>query len=133
VSMGGDMSSRFKAGLAAVLIGAAAVLGVLMAYLLRQGLDKASLWASVLGLPLTVIIAVSGVWTAVLAAKANREPALSSRTGSASGRGTQARTAVIRSGDIRQDHISGPAIAHTGVGDVFLTVPTAQKPPDEPA
>lgn len=129
--MGGDMSPLLKAGVAAVLIGTATVLGAAITYLLQQGLDTASLWASVLGLPLAVVIAVSGVWTAVAAAKASRQPAFSGRKGSASGRGAQAQPAakrdmadVERSGDIHQDH-TGRAIAHTGCGDIEVQIADA--------
>lgn len=129
--MGGDMSPLLKAGLAAVLTGTGTALGIAITYLLQQGLDTASLWASVLGLPLAVVIAVSGVWTAVAAAKASREPAVSGRNGSASGRGTHAQPAgksdmgdVDRSGDIHQRH-TGTAIAHTGCGDIEVQIADA--------
>ena len=66
------MSRQVKVWLAMGLIIITAGLGSVMAYLLRQGLDQASLWASYLGLPLTVCIAVSGVWAVILAARALR-------------------------------------------------------------
>lgn len=66
------MSRQVKICLAVGLVILAAILGSLMAYLSRQGLDKASLWASYLGLPVTVVVAVSGVWAVVLAAMALR-------------------------------------------------------------
>ena len=60
-----------NSGLAVALIIAAVALGGFLAYLLHRGLATASMWATFLVLPLTVIIAVAAVWAAVLAARAS--------------------------------------------------------------
>lgn len=112
----GVMSSKWlKPGVAGVLIVAAGVLGMLLAFLMRQGLAKASLWATFLVLPLTVVIAIAGVWAAVLAARglhADRVPA---------GGKAAAGPDIARSGSVYQTGTQGLAIAHTGRGDINLT------------
>jgi len=128
---GGIMSRRLIFILAATAAGATAGLVFLLVFLLRQGLGKASMWATFLVLPLTVIIAVAGVWATVVAAH-----------GSSEGRGEApdhslekmpVRPSVVRSGDIRQEHTAGPSIAHTGAGDIIFARPEAVESPDEPA
>lgn len=108
----GLMSKWLRAGVAAGLVVAAGALGVLLAFLLRQGLAKASMWATFLVLPLTVVIAIAGIWAAVLAAQglhADRGP---------TDRSTAAEPGVGSSGSVYQTNTDGPAIAHTGLGDI---------------
>ena len=127
------MTRRFKVALASVLLGVAVVMGALMASLLRQGLDKASLWASLLGLPLTVLIAVCGAWTVVLAAKEVHSSEVPGRSGPGSAPTTDARY-LSRSGDIWQSHTGGSTVAHTGVGDINVTGPAVKEAAtDDPA
>jgi hypothetical protein len=123
------MSGRLRVSVAAVIIAMAGALGALLAYLLQQGLARASLWATVLVLPLTVIATVAGVWAAILAAQALRHSqALNERP---SAEDAVDPPSIARSGDVRQEHMSGPAIAHTGVGDIIFTASEAVIPSDE--
>jgi hypothetical protein len=124
------MSRRSKVSLAAVLILAAVVLAAFMAYLLRQGLDRASLWATYLGLPVTVITGSAGVWAAVLAAKAlhGAENMLEADQGGSSG---GVRPSISGSGGIRQSNTGGITIAQIGSGDIDVTGQPTQEPPHE--
>jgi hypothetical protein len=108
---------RLKLVVAAVLMVTVGALGVVLAFLLRQGLAKASSWATVLVLPLTVVIAIAGIWAAVLAARGLRagEEVADDKKAAAQG--------VARSGSIYQTGTRGSAIAHTGWGDISITGP----------
>jgi hypothetical protein len=56
------------------LVAAAFVLtAAVAAFLIGQGLNKAGTWATVLGLPIAILSAAAGVWSAVLAARTLRE------------------------------------------------------------
>jgi hypothetical protein len=101
-------------------------LGTLIFYLLRQGIDKAGLWVAVLGFPVAVVSATAAVWTTVLAAKALREPRPRGREALPP---AEARSGVVRSGSIRQDHTRGSAVAHSGTGDVTVNFPVQNHPP----
>jgi hypothetical protein len=114
--------------------GAAAVLAVaaaLAVFLVSQGLDKAGLWATALGLPLGVIIAIAAVWTAMLAAKPRRGPEHRHDTQQSADLRSGFAPGVTSSGGIRQDHTSGTAVAHTGRGDINIAGPPAGESPDE--
>jgi hypothetical protein len=114
------MGRGFKVSLvAAALILAAVMLGMFMAYLFRQGLDKASLWATYLGLPVTVITAGAGVWATVVAAKSLRE-AKNAENGPEVGPGG-VRSTTTESGTTRQTNTSGITIAQIGNGDIHVT------------
>jgi hypothetical protein len=125
------MSGRSKLGVAAALIVAASALGAFLVFLLRQGLVRASLWATLLVLPLTVIIAVAGAWAAVLAARALHDG--QERTERSPAAGAAFRPDISRSGSIYQTKTGGPAIAHTGVGDIISSRPETAESPDESA
>ena len=127
--MGGAMGNWARAGAGAVMVAAAAALAV---FLVSQGLDKASLWATVIGLPLAAIIAISGVWTTFLAARSLRGSEQQNETPHTADPRDDSRPGVTRSGSIHQDNTRGTAIAHTGSGDIGITgLPTGDSP-DEP-
>lgn len=112
------MDRRLKICVAGVLIVMACALGALLGYLLQQGLLRASLWATFLVLPLTVVTAVAGVWAAVLAARALRDGREQNERRSAEDVVDSA--VVARSGNVHQERTCGPAIAHTGAGDIIV-------------
>ena len=116
------MGGWLRFSVATVATVAASVLGVFLA---SQGLMRASLWATALGLPLTVIIAVAGVWTAVLAAKTlAREPNQQARKALDTAGGSPKECG--EPGNIRQDGTGGITIAHTGTGHITVTGPLAE-------
>jgi hypothetical protein len=92
---------------------------VLMVYLLQQGLAEASMWATLLVLPLTVIIAVAGLWAAVVAARSHRSGP--ERAGSGPGPSVACAPTIGSSGSISQDSRGGLAAAHSGTGDIMVT------------
>jgi hypothetical protein len=59
-----------KVGLVA---GAFLAAGALAAFLIDQGLNDAGTWATVIGLPIAILSAATGAWSAVLAARTLRE------------------------------------------------------------
>jgi hypothetical protein len=129
LDMGRVVSGGLRAGLAVALIVAAAALGGSLVYLLHRGLATASLWATFLVLPLTVIIAVAAIWAAVLAARVPRDDQVQ-KQGIAAEDGGPPR--IGKSGDIHQGH-SGTAVAHTGAGDIIFNASEEVDLPDEPA
>src|SRR5690348_3176146 len=64
------MSRLAKAGLWGAAFVVCAGAGV---FLVSQGLSRASLWVTVVGLPIAIVGAAAGVWAAILAAVALRE------------------------------------------------------------
>ena len=118
---------RVSAGI--ILVALAAGLCV---FLVRQGLGKASLWASILGLPLAAIIAVAGVWAAVLAARSMRGSHLQRETPEATGLSLDARPGVSGTGTIRQRETRGTTVAHTGSGDINVNAARSEQQQDEP-
>jgi high-affinity Fe2+/Pb2+ permease len=123
------MSRRLRLMLAVTAAGATAGLAFLLVFLLRQGLGKASMWATFLVLPLTVVVAVAGVWAAVVAARGSREDR--SEATDQNLEKSPIRPSVARSGDIHQEHTAGPSIAHTGAGDIIFARPETVESPDE--
>ena len=106
------MGGRFKIYMAVVLIVLTGVLVVFLVFLLREGLPEASMWATFLVLPLTVVTTIAGVWATVLASRTLRnDHEQNDRRSSVEERG--AMPGVTRSGDVRQEHTGGPAIAPT--------------------
>ena len=87
-------------------------------FLIIQGLERASLWAAILGLPLTAIGTAAGVWTALLTVRTlrgSREQAGAEPSGSDS-------SVVKQSGNIQQTSTEGITIGHTGDGDINITL-----------
>lgn len=124
------MNRLLRAGVAAGLILGTAALTVLLVFLLRDGLAKASLWATFLVLPLTAISAVAGVWATAIAARSlgdNRMPSKDPSVGH-----VVDQPSIGRSGNIRQQRTDGPAVAHTGVGDIIYTGLETPESSDEP-
>ena len=112
------MKGRFKAGIAVTLISSAIGLGFLSWSLLRQGLEQASLWATFLVLPLTVISTFAAVWALIAAARAggdDQDPVKRSQA-----RREPARSGVGVSGNIHQERTGGTTVAHTGAGDIVI-------------
>jgi hypothetical protein len=106
-------------------------LAVLMVYLFRQGLGKASLWATFLVLPFTVISAVAGVWAIVLAARTPQTG--SEQTEQPPSPSEIFGSKITRSGSIRQNQDAGSAVAHSGVGDIIFNgseLADLHEPPD---
>jgi hypothetical protein len=87
------------------------------------------MWATFLVLPLTVVVAVAGVWAAVVAARGSSEDR--SEAPDHSLENVPVRPSVVRSGDIHQEHTAGPSIAHTGAGDIIFAKPETVESPDE--
>lgn len=105
----------------------------LAVFLVSQGLVKASLWASVLGLPVALIIAVAGVWAALLAAKAPHGHGQGQAAGTTSKPNDDGTADDTRSGSIYQVSTSGTAMGSTGSGDIHYTSVTGLEPPNEPS
>jgi hypothetical protein len=83
-------------------------------FLVSQGLGKASSWAAVIGLPLTAVGVIAGVWTAILTRRILQGP----RRQATAELSDAASNGVSKSGKIRQKNTDGITIAHTGSGDV---------------
>ena len=105
---------RFSVSVGLLISGAGA--GLLVAFLAAQGLERASWWASVIVLFLTVAAVVTGIWSA-WASMAARNPTASA-AGSASSEST-GRTRRVqwlgKSGSLRQK--GSKNIANTGIMD----------------
>lgn len=56
------MGRAAKAMAAAGLLGTGAATVTLVFFLIRQGLERATMWAGVLVLFLTIVIAITGIW-----------------------------------------------------------------------
>lgn len=123
------MNGRLRVGVAAGLIAGTTALAVLLVFLLRDGLAKASLWATFLVLPLTAISAIAGVWAVVIAARSLRDGRVPTKD--SSGGDVVDRPRIVRSGNVRQERTDGPAVAHTGVGEIIFTGPETAEPSDE--
>ncbi|SRR5258706_11603630 len=91
----------------AAVFAAAAGFGI---FLVSQGLNRAASWTIIVGLPVTVVGVIAGVWSAVLATRALRE--------TRARRETEAPPRPSSSGDIRQRKTHGITIAHIGKGDI---------------
>jgi hypothetical protein len=95
-------------------------------FLVREGLDRASAWVTVLGFPLVVAGTAAGVWSVVRAAGTGREgrrvdTPLRQESQDLSGQSTPERPGMDASGSIRQSNTGGINAAHTGQGDINLT------------
>lgn len=114
----GDMTGKWlRISVCGAVAATALALG---SYLISQGLVRASLWAAALGLPLTVVITVTGIWAAVLASRAlGRDSARNKITTPQAGVRESGNPRA--SGGIRQDSTGGITIAHTGTGDITVT------------
>jgi len=99
-----------KVATAAALVSLTAGLLILMFYLFRQGLDKASEWATFLVLPATAISTVAGVWTVVLAVQALRG---GGKTARGTGEGNRAEEKTSSSAP------AGVAFSNTVEGNTF--------------
>ncbi|GAA3812908.1 tetratricopeptide repeat protein [Sphaerisporangium flaviroseum] len=106
--------AKFVAGCGVFLSGA--WLGF---FLVGQGLDRASLWASVLGLPLSAIATAMGAWAALLAAKTLHATRGSLATDDATE--TLVRRTSMPLGT-RNTIVDGVIVAHTGDDDVVVQV-----------
>lgn len=108
--------SRFaKSVLTAGLLLAGAGVGLLVVFLVGQGLVRASLWATVLSFGLAGLGVVVGVWGLIAA----RQP---SRAADAPDRRDR-HPADGRTGSITQISSGGITIAHTGEGDINTSGP----------
>jgi hypothetical protein len=112
------MGGRFRAGIAVTLISSAIGLGFLSWSLLRQGLERASLWATFLVLPLTVISTAAAVWAVTAAARTSGYGQDATQRSPA--RREPAQSGVTMSGSIHQESTGGTTVAHTGVGDIVM-------------
>lgn len=112
------MSRRPKTAIALTLIGSAVGLALLSWALLRQGLERASMWATFLVLPVTVINTAAAVWAVVAAVRGSHDGQGAAKRSAA--QRTPAQSGVRMSGNIRQELTGGTTVAHTGVGDVVI-------------
>jgi hypothetical protein len=117
--------SLLKIGARAMVAVAALALG---AFLISQGLVQASLWAAVLGLPLSIVIALAGLWSAVLTAKALARDSGSKQLCQNGETADAHHFDEPRRGSIHQDRTGGITIAHTGDGDITITGTSADGP-----
>ncbi len=101
----------------AALAGVFAVMGGFGIFLVSQGLIRASLWATIAGLPVTLVGGIAGVWSAVVASRALRKTGQRDEI--------EASRAASRSGDIRQEGSGGITIAHSGKGNIVVQSETA--------
>lgn len=101
------MGRWLKVTALAALFAAAAGFGI---FLVSQGLSRAASWAIIVGLPMTLVGMIAGVWSAVLAARALRET-----------RGmTEVSPRGSKSSEIRQKKTHGITVAHTGKGNIRI-------------